>query len=200
MQKSKIELQARNQRGKNRENRLQNIHVLTENIKKESYSNIRFFDFYNKENVTQEQLLDYCDLLYKFSLQHNELEVIVKDESFLKTDSVISLVAFLEDTILSSYLKIINIDIEDKIVTLGTSLDAFNSYQVFNFNIGYLDFKIDFNLKIGITHCVNKLYNRKENSLFDYLEVDLITGECYGEEEFTDYETVFTDITYKLQK
>lgn len=189
MPKSTIELQARNQRGKNRENRLQNIHILTENIKKESYFNIRFFDFYNKENVTQEQLLDYCDLLYKFSLQHNELEVIVKDKSFLKTDSVISLVAFLEDTILSSYLKIINIDIEDKIVTLGTSVDAFNSYQVFDVNVGYVDFKMDVNLKTGITHCVSKFHNGEGDGLFDYFEVDVITREFYDddEEELGDY-------------
>lgn len=188
MPKSTIELQARNQRGKNRENRLENIHILTENIKKESYYGIWFFKFYKKENVTQEQLLDYCELLYKFSLQHNELEVIVKDKSFSKTDNLISLVAFLEDNILSSYLKINKVDIENKMVTLGTSVDAFNSYQVFDVNVAYLDFKMDINLKTGITHCVNKFHNGEGNGLFDYFEVDVITGEFYDDEEnLTDY-------------
>lgn len=185
MPKSEIELPARNQSSQNRENRFENIHFLVNQIPKESYSSTKFFDEY--KSASQEQLLKYCEFLYRFLSQHEGTEVTVKDSSFLESDSIISLVAYLENQVLSNHLLIDKIDIENGLVRLESSVDAFNSYQVFDLNIAYLDFKMDHNLKVGVTSAISKLNFCDSGVLFDYHEIEYLSGEFFDEPEDSEF-------------
>lgn len=185
MPKSTIELPQWNSRSKNRENRLENIHFLVDQIPKESYPGLRFLN--NNEDFTQEEVLTYCELLYEFAIKHNQLEVLVKQKSFKESDTISSMIYFLEDLILSNHLNFDKIDLKAALITLETSMDVFNDFNVYDLNIAFLDIKMDNNLKIGLTQCVNKINISDSGALFDHHEIDWVCGTFYDEPEESNY-------------
>lgn len=185
MPKSEFELPGRNTENQHGENRFENIHFLVEKINKQSFSGIKYFELEDSKYHTQENLLTYCELLYSFAVQHNDTEVEAKDICLSEKDTIACLAALLEDCILKNWLEIDSVDMNAGMVQLETSLPAFNDMNLYDLNIGFLDFKMNENLKIGMAKCVNKI--NLAGDLFNHFEIDWVTGEFYDDEDEKKY-------------
>lgn len=158
MQQSKVKLQRRNNSGKNRKNKSENIHFLIEQIPKYSYEGIVFF---KDKIVSYEEAILYCEFLYNEGLKNGNVLDKFEEIVFDETDKIIDLIAFLEENCLS----------------LVNRLPVFDKWIVYDFDMSYLKQDIDENLKVGITKVVNHLLVYEGDTIFDCPEIEYTIGE-----------------------
>lgn len=155
MRKSKLRVQKRNCIEVYGKNQNENIHFLIDQIPKVNYDNIYFL---SNNKASYEDMLIYCEFLYNEGLKHSSS---LKDLEFTETDSLVSVIGVLENLVLEQICRI----------------NAFCDWTVYDFNMRYLKDNLSENIKIGLTKCINQIYQTDSGALFDYPDVEYIIGD-----------------------
>ena len=194
MSKTRIELQNRNSRSKNRKQGFEDIHIVAKQLVP-CVVNLENSDFLERKKSISEKyqnLIEYGEIMLNLLVNDYE-KCLSKFENISPETPLVKIIYDLEEQISGPYVEVNFDDFEkNKSIVVKEWIDVFNS-SLYSFDFGIIYSDINENLKIGILKCFQKIldhfgfYYVLNEDFSDKILMDL-EGEIDYLKEDEDYE------------
>ena len=194
MPKTRIELQNRNSRSKNRKQGFEDIHIVAKQLVP-CVVNLENSDFLERKKSISEKyqnLIEYGEIMLNLLVNDYE-KCLSKFENIFPETPLVKIIYDLEEQISGPYVEVNFDDFEkNKSIVVKEWIDVFNS-SLYSFDFGIIYSDINENLKIGILKCFQKIldhfgfYYVLNEDFSDKILMDL-EGEIDYLKEDKDYE------------
>ena len=194
MSKTRIELQNRNSRSKNRKQGFEDIHIVAKQLVP-CVVNLENSDFLERKKSISEKyqnLIEYGEIMLNLLVNDYE-KCLSKFENISPETPLVKIIYDLEEQISGPYVEVNFDDFEEnKSIVVKEWIDVFNS-SLYSFDFGIIYSDINENLKIGILKCFQKIldhfgfYYVLNEDFSDKILMDL-EGEIDYLKEDEDYE------------
>lgn len=194
MSKTRIELQNRNSRSKNRKQGFEDIHIVAKQLVP-CVVNLENSDFLERKKSISEKyqnLIEYGEIMLNLLVNDYE-KFLSKFENISPETPLVKIIYDLEEQISGPYVEVNFDDFEkNKSIVVKEWIDVFNS-SLYSFDFGIIYSDINENLKIGILKCFQKIldhfgfYYVLNEDFSDKILMDL-EGEIDYLKEDEDYE------------